>query len=303
MKPSEAAEVIGQSCPDCTVDSIELLGEGDFCRAFLVNQQWIFRFAKHEKASASLRREACLLPLIAKAFQIRIPVPEFFEPTPSYPFIRYRFLAGPALTKNRYLELDESSRERCASQVADFVKQLHAVDLTIAAKCGIEVVNYRAEYRNLFQRAKQHLFVSLSEPEQRFVEYTIDEFLVDASVREFEPALLHGDLSPDHVIFDESTAAVTAIIDFGDLVIGDPAADIVLIYEDYGVDFLNRFLRCYGDTSSVRERIHGLYVLGAIDWAVQKAEQQFAELEVTVQELRRLISNNERELMELLGSA
>lgn len=303
MKPAEAAEVIGRSCPDCTIDSIELLGEGDFCRAFLVNRVWIFRFAKHEKASASLRREACLLPLIAKAFQIRIPVPEIFEPTPSCLFVRYPFLAGPALTKDRYLELDESSRERCASQVADFVKQLHEVDLTIAEKCGIEAVNYGAEYRNLLQRAEEHLFVKLSEAERRFAAYTIKYCLDDASFRQFEPALLHGDLSPDHVMFDEGKVAVASIIDFGDMVIGDPAADIVLIYEDYGLDFLNRFLRRYGDTSSVRERIYGHYVLGAIDWAVQKAEQQFAELEVTVQELRRLISNNERELMELLGSA
>lgn len=38
------------------------LGEGDFCSCYLVNSRYVFRLAKHAKASAAMRVESCLLP-------------------------------------------------------------------------------------------------------------------------------------------------------------------------------------------------------------------------------------------------
>src|SRR5205085_11573617 len=42
-------------------------GEGDFCRAYTVNEKWIFRFAKNAEGSRSLEREVRLLPKLAPA--------------------------------------------------------------------------------------------------------------------------------------------------------------------------------------------------------------------------------------------
>ncbi len=58
MSPDRAVRVIQSQCPDWTIDSIELLGAGDFCIAYRVNETWVFRFAKHAEAKESLRREA-----------------------------------------------------------------------------------------------------------------------------------------------------------------------------------------------------------------------------------------------------
>jgi aminoglycoside 2''-phosphotransferase len=50
-------------------------------------------------------------------------------------------------------------------------------------------------------------------------------FLDDDRHFRFEPVLLHGDLSPEHILVDLERTAITGVIDFGDAVVGDPAGD------------------------------------------------------------------------------
>ncbi|MBD0370933.1 MAG: phosphotransferase [Pyrinomonadaceae bacterium] len=301
---SEAAALIVERCPGWVVETIDCLGEGDFCIAYLVNDEWVFRFAKHEKAAASLAREACLLPLIANRFDVRTPSPEIVSVYEAPAFMDYKMLPGPALTQERYLRLCEPERERCARQVGEFLAQMHAADLATARRCGVMVADYAAQYRGLLARARKYLYANLAETERAFVEQTVNLYLESKALSAFEPALLHGDLSPDHVLYDESTSSVTGIIDFGDMIVGDPAQDLVLVYEDYGLDCFERFLRAYAplDKDSLLRRVYHFYVLGAIEWAVEKAEQASAELVYAIAQLGHLKADGERQLKELLSA-
>ncbi|HEX8139151.1 MAG TPA: phosphotransferase [Pyrinomonadaceae bacterium] len=298
----EAAALIARHCPRLVVDSIERLGEGDFCVAYLVNNEWVFRFAKHERAAASLRREACLLPLISGRFDLRIPSPQLMDAGRSCALMRYPLLPGPALTRERYLRLSEAERERCAAQVAGFLAQLHAIEVSVAGRCGVEVADYSAKYEGLLVRAHEQFFEKLAGPEQAFVERTVEGYLNSQARCAFEPSLLHGDLSPDHVLYDERTPRVTAIIDFGDMVIGDPAWDLVFIYEDYGLDFFARLLRRYaaGESVALIERAYRFYVLAAIEWAVASAEEGAADFDEAVAQVGQLRARGEQEFQELL---
>jgi aminoglycoside 2''-phosphotransferase len=114
------------------------------------------------------------------------------------------------------------------------------------------------------------LFLTLDEPERLFIERMIESYLKSDDATSFRPTLLHGDLSPDHVLFDLKAESVTAIIDFGDAVIGDRAWDFLFIYEDYGLDFLSRVLTTYGETErlSLLRRIYQFYLIEAMDWYV-----------------------------------
>ncbi|MGH8495165.1 MAG: phosphotransferase, partial [Gammaproteobacteria bacterium] len=158
---SDATAIIARRCAGWCVESIEFLGEGDFCAGFLVNRDWVFRFAKHEKAAASLNREARLLPQIARQFDVMIPSPEFggFEDTPA--FIAYRALPGLALTQDRYLQLSESDRDRCAFQVGVFLRQMHATDLKLARSSGLEHADYAAHFDGLSKQVAQALWSKL----------------------------------------------------------------------------------------------------------------------------------------------
>jgi aminoglycoside 2''-phosphotransferase len=299
---TEAAEIISQHCSDMRLRSIEVLGEGDFCIAYLVNDVWVFRFAKHETAAASMFREICLLPLLAPQFNVAVPSPQLITSEPA--LMRYAYLPGLALTRERFLKLDEIGKNRCAGQVGEFLSQMHSTDLRIAKRCNVNTADYFGYYGSLLRRAQTQLTSQVSKVVWKFVETSLVEYIESNTANNYTPSLLHGDLSPDHVLFNPQTSFVTAILDFGDIVIGDPAADVVLIYEDHGLDFLRRFLTMYGarDRATFLRRVYRLYVLGAIEWAVMKSEQDSPEVEASIAELGRLGANGPQELSELLSS-
>lgn len=264
------------------VDSVELLGEGDHCVAYLVNEEWVVRFAKHEEAVASLRREACLLPQIAHRFDVCVPSLEILRLDAELAFGAHRLLAGPALTRERFFDLEDTDRNRCASQVAAFLVRLHSTDVAMARSCGLRVTDFVSRCAHALAGARQTAAAHLSAADKAFIESRLA-----AAPQVVDPVLLHGDLSPDHVMYDESAPAVSAIIDFGDVCLGDPAWDLVYIYEDYGLDFLNRFLRAYRppDPRSLLERMYRLHLLDLTEWVVACANVDDDRLDAAVAEL------------------
>src|SRR5262249_51402789 len=153
------AQAILHSCPEWRVESIYYLDEGDFCTAYVVNGEWIFRVAKHDKARESLRREYCLLPTLAHQFLLQIPSPQIadLDQKAELPFMGHPLLPGPSLSRERYLSLDQFSRTRCAEQVAIFLSQLHSVDLGPARACGVPKIEYAKRYSDLLSRARDEL--------------------------------------------------------------------------------------------------------------------------------------------------
>jgi aminoglycoside 2''-phosphotransferase len=309
MDHNEVSNAVIRGCPEWKVDSIRYLGEGDFCLAYVVNDEWILRVGKHEAARQSLRREYCLLPRLASQFALQIPSPQVacLDQSNDLPFIAYPLLPGPSLSQERYKSLDPAARTRCARQVAGFLTQLHAVDLATARACGVIVQGYAAHYGGLLLRARAELYPSLDEPEREFIERTIGSYLDSGDAIAFDPALLHGDLSPAHVLFDEESESVTAIIDFGDMVIGDPAWDLVFIYEDYGLDFLSRLLDAYcdRDRASLLGRVFQFYLMAAIDWTVgarARGDCVFAEALAELPVLRLQEERQREELFSCCGA-
>ncbi|MGI9034678.1 MAG: phosphotransferase family protein [Pyrinomonadaceae bacterium] len=271
LTKTKVIKTISRVCPNLKIDAIKFLGEGDSCRAYLVNHEWIFRFAKHDAARASLQCENCLLPQIAGKIALQIPSPQIvsLEETET-PFIAYPLLPGRVLSQKRYLALDEQSRARCAGQVAQFLNQIHSINIDLAQSCRVPFNDYKAQYSGLPKLARENLSAFLSAPDFKFIEKVVARYLASGDAESFRPTLLHGDLSPNHVLFDEKTNRVSGIIDFGDMMIGDAAWDLIWIYEDYGSDFLSRLLDVYheSDRKSLLRRVRQFLLLQAIEWAI-----------------------------------
>jgi aminoglycoside 2''-phosphotransferase len=267
--------------------SLEFLGAGDFCSAYLADNEWVFRFAKHDEARRSLQREFCLLPKIAGQITLRIPFPELasFDSEPS--FIAYRLLPDNSLEPELYLRLDETERTKCAVQVAEFLNQFHSLEIETAQNCGVKTCDYRSKYRKVLSEARSRLFPLLPRPEQNFIEQVIAEYLTAA---DYQPALLHGDLSPDHVLFNATTGSVSGIIDFGDMMIGDPLWDLLWIYEDYGLEFLARFLPAFhpANKTNVLERLFRYSMLEFFDWTLRSQQEDRTEFESCLIELKKM---------------
>lgn len=83
----------------------------------------------------------------------------------------------------------------------------------------------RWSWSNFYTEIRRRVFPLLDTREQQWTQRLFEGFLNDERNFEFEPVLIHGDLSPDHILFDREKGVVTGIIDFGDMHIGDPAYD------------------------------------------------------------------------------
>ena len=276
----DVASMLRERCPALGVQRIEALGEGDFCDAYLADDQWVVRVAKHRNAAKSLRREACLLPKIHDCVDLRVPIPEIVSPSPSPAFNAHRILPGPALTRVAYEALSDGERSRCATQVGRFLAQLHRVDTGIAIACDVPVLRFAKRRRKVLRYAARHAYPHLDAEARSFVETVLDPATDDDTP--LRAVVLHGDLSPDHVLFDETTSTVTGIIDFGDLRVGDPAWDFVYLYEDYGLEFLTTALLAYEAAEphrSFAERIYRWYLLAMIEWVAEAADDDTDELD------------------------
>lgn len=292
-------------CPDWKIESVRYLDEGDSCAAYVVNEQWIFRFAKHDEARKSLKRENCLLPKLAGQITLSIPALQIacLKDNAGQSFIAYPFLPGEALSQEHYFALNGASKTRCAEQAARFLNEMHSADVQLAKSCGVLANEYAAQYSNLLKLARENLFAVLDEPERQFIERVIENYLASGTASDFRPTLLHGDLSPDHFIFDEQARRISAVIDFGDMMIGDAAWDFVWIYEDYGLDFLSRMLPAYRefDKPALLKRIFQFSLLENIEWTVScqaKGGNDFAQALTKLQTMRM---QEETRLAELLA--
>ncbi len=299
-------KAILRCCPDWTIESLRYLEEGDSCAAYVVNDEWIFRFAKHDEARKSLKRENCLLPKLANQITLSIPAPQIacLEDDAKLSFIAYPLLRGQFLSQEHYFALDGASKTRCAEQAARFLNEMHSADVELAKNCGVSANDYTAQYSDLLKQARENLFAVLDKPERLFIERVIGNYLESGAASDFRPALLHGDLSPDHFIFDERTERISAVIDFGDVMIGDAAWDFVWIYEDYGLDFLSRMLPAYRefDKPALLRRVFQFSLLEAVEWTVGCQAQGVDDFAKALTRLRTMIVQEKTRLAELLSA-
>jgi hypothetical protein len=145
-KPDNDAIVrdIESLAPDLHVGSVVFEGEGDFCRAYTVNSDWIFRFAYNDEGSRSLEREAALLPKLAPNMTTPIPNIKYFghRLETNLAFVGYPRIHGDPLTYDGFMGLEPVLRIQCANDIVLFLQQLQAFSLYDARAMGIPECDY-----------------------------------------------------------------------------------------------------------------------------------------------------------------
>jgi hypothetical protein len=88
------------------------------------------------------------------------------------------------------------------------------------------------------------------------------------------------------------------------MMIGDPAWDLIFIYEDYGLDFLARLLHTYGgdDRAALLGRLYQYYLMNAVDWTIWCQSQSAAKFAKALAQLRRLRIQEDASRQELQSS-
>ena len=247
--------------------ALEPFGSGDFCIAFRREDQ-VIRVAGHVEAARALERECCILPKIAPMLPLPVPRPTYHSPQGCPPFTLHQEIIGEVLTREIWEGMPVSAREKAASDLATFLKTLHALPIEIGLECGLVQIDAAKIAGHLREETAKTFHGSLEPAVQRSLDQTLERW---SSQRDDQgPALLHCDIGPGHLLYDPSTLLLTGVIDFADLVIGDPARDFIYIYEDFGPLILEGVLTRYAgqEAPKMMPSIRKWYLLEAISWTI-----------------------------------
>lgn len=228
MDSIQVRRLIQAAFPDVPVRTVAPFREGWANQTWLVNDHLVFRFPKTAAAAVSARKEIGLMPELSRA--LPVPVPDFRYAAPNgapghpWPFAGYTMIGGTPLA-----DLDEAPLSSgFAASVGDFLSALHAFPVSRAAALGVPGGTpeaWRTEYSSWYEATRALIWPHLAPREQRHVGTFVEDFLQDNRHFRFTPALIHHDLSDDHLLVNPSIGALTGVIDFEDALIGDPAFD------------------------------------------------------------------------------
>ncbi len=248
------------------------LGEGDYCRFYLVNATYVFRFANHAAASAAMQVESCLLPTLRTQLPVAVPQVVFTgrRADTGHALMGYPVLAGQPLEDHVLASLPSTSQARLIDHMAQVVRSLHDLPLPSVSQCRIPILDPVVHLPTIMHHARRAVRPRVRAPVWHYYEQLLNLYLREPALHAYQPAVLHGDLSPDHLLVDLHQRRLTGVIDWGDTRIGDPAWDLVYIYEDYGPSTLTAFLDRYdsGNADLLARKVRIYQQLNNMDYCL-----------------------------------
>lgn len=252
VEPAEAAELIAEQFPGLRGAPVEPFATGWDNTVHRVGGRWLFRFPRRAVALPGLARELDVLPRLAPALPLPVPVPVWRgEPRDAFPWP----FAGSALLPGRELAdaaLPEEARREVAAATGAFLRALHdprlaadvghglPVDPNVRADPGVRAPMARDWLGRLVERG---LWRAPPAPAAVRVEALLDR-AEPVGAPTGEPVLVHGDLHVRHVLVDAGGAA-TGVIDWGDVCLADPAVDLAFAYAAFAGEARSAYLSAY----------------------------------------------------------
>ena len=243
------SRVLCEAFPNLCIKKLDPLGSGYNCDAFLVNDQYVFKFPKSEKANESLKNEVLALDYLNNKLPLPIPQIEFSsENNEIFPYniIGYKQIRGRILTAKMYQSFTENEKDSLAKNIAEFLRTLHAVDIPEELK-DLEddfIEGLRIDYEDIHSL----VYDTLSVQAKKFTDDYYQNALNNDDYKAVRTALIHNDLSCNHIVIDDNNNAA-GIIDFGDIAITDVDLEFVYLFEDseeeIGSDLGKRVLKYY----------------------------------------------------------
>ena len=248
--------------PSLSVRSACFIGEGWNARAYLVNDELVFKFPKRPEHWEELNREIAFLAFAAD--KLPLPAPRYLRQARQSTagpcgYATYRYLRGGSMDLG---QLSRQKRVAAATALGGFLRAIHTLQPSpdLAARLPSDDARLIAE--QYFARAEREIARKLPPADAGALVRVLEMYLSSPQNFRFTPAILHADLSRDHILIENDTVA--GIIDFGDVSWGDPDYDFMYLFVDFGFVFAEEVARAYGHSNLEQLRSKSRY-FGIID--------------------------------------
>jgi aminoglycoside phosphotransferase (APT) family kinase protein len=257
------AAVLRERVPELPLGRLVEVETGWDSAVVEVDGEWIFRFPRRPEVVDWIRTEVALLPELAPRLPAPIPRFEFVALEPPV-FVGYRKLAGEPLAHG-------ARSAALGAGLGELLRALHSFPVDRAR--ALTGRDGRAERRVTVARFRASVLPLLDEPER-----SRGEELLDAALAlPFEPALVHGDLGPEHVLHRGHD--LTGVIDWSDAHMDDPAIDLAWPLHGTSAAFAAALLSAYAPADAgLTERALVFHRLGPWHEALYGLEERRPEL-------------------------
>ncbi|MBE2317885.1 phosphotransferase [Solirubrobacter sp. CPCC 204708] len=246
-----------------TPSSLTLIGEGWDNTVWLVDGRYAFRFPRREMAIPGVVRELDVLPQLR--LPLPVPTPVFVgEPTDEF---AWPWFGAELIVGREPLGLSEDERNAVGRPLGEFLRALH--DSTVSSPLPDDPMG----------RADMGIRVARTIESVQALGRKPPGWLSDARRLERPPAtaVCHGDLHLRHVLVRDG--AMAGVIDWGDVCVGDPSIDLILLWCLLGPDGRSDFFRAYGritEEQLLRAQVLALNLCAVL--AVYAAEEGMSDL-------------------------
>jgi aminoglycoside phosphotransferase (APT) family kinase protein/8-oxo-dGTP pyrophosphatase MutT (NUDIX family) len=258
----DTAALLGPWVRDRLADRVEP-EQGWDSHAVIVEDRWVDRSPQRPDVGPRLRAEAAVLPRLAPLLPLAVPVPVVMEDDPlrvRHPIVRGEPCDPDALTADD------------GRAVAELLLALHATSPEVYANSGIpDGETAFAHLLEVIDGMRERVLPLL--PEDRRAEGA--ELLDAVAEPQTTRCLIHADLGPMHVLVVDGR--VHGVIDWSDMVVGDPALDLAWTLHGTPAAFADALATTYGVTGELRarsllwRRLGPWYeVLGGVDFLGQE---------------------------------
>ncbi len=250
LGPLDAAEAesrLKSLFPELAVASVKAAGEGLGHAAFLVNDEWLFRFAKN-RAISDFEREVALLVSLHGLVGVDAPLPVYVNS--GQQVMGYRKVRGRPL-----IDCPPPAGEALSALLDQLAKVLQWVHGLTRDTVGPQIVDegdtleWWTESRGMFQNIEDDLS---GEDRALVAKFFASEPSIDGA----DLVFCHNDFSIEHILVD-SGMQMTGLIDWSEAAFADPANDFGKLARDLGVRSLDWLLHSYphsSDKAALRSR-------------------------------------------------
>jgi len=248
------------------ITSITPLSHGLYNWAFLVNNQWVFRFPKRSSSSFNrLQTEAEVLKYMHGTLPLATPSVLEISKKPEY--IAIQFLAGKTPNPFEVYGWKQADITAAATTLADFLVELH--QQALPPGCLIQRYDFGKEIQDIAAETK------LAQSMDRLKPGTLNYIAEQASIatewlqkaqKAPDYMVIHNDIHTENLVFDSSNL-LTGVIDFDSVAYGLPELDFALIGSTMGWNALQTAVARYQKQSGYSLDINAIWALN-VDYVV-----------------------------------